>query len=66
MIYYIYKEQGYMNLFSLNEENIFENIFLVVIKMKNNTMKVVHVKFPPHLYTLDVVKEYIYIYIYIY
>ena len=29
----------------LNEEVIFENVLLVVVKMKNGTMKVVNIKF---------------------
>ena len=31
---------------SLNEEDIFKNDFLVVVKMKSGTMKVVNIKFP--------------------
>ena len=46
MIYYIYREQGYKSLLPLNEEYIFENIFLVEVKMKSGTMKVVNMKFP--------------------
>ena len=45
MIYYIYREQGYKSLLPLNEECIFENISLVVVKMKNGTMKVVNMNF---------------------
>ena len=45
MIYYIYRYQGYKNLLQLNEECIFENVSLVVIKVKTDTMKVVNVKF---------------------
>ena len=45
MIYYIYREQGYKSLLPLNEECIFENVPLVVVKMKNGTMKVVNIKF---------------------
>ena len=46
MIYYIYREQGYKSLLSLNEEDIFENVHLVVVKMKSYTMKVANMKFP--------------------
>ena len=46
MIYYIYREQIYKSILPLNEENIFENVSLVVVKMKNDTMKVVNMKFP--------------------
>ena len=45
MIYYIYREQGYKSLLPLNEESIFENVPLVVIKMKSGVMKVVNMKF---------------------
>ena len=31
---------------SLNEEDIFENVSLVVVKLKSGTMKVVNIKFP--------------------
>ena len=34
-----------MSLFPLNGECIFENVHLVVVKMKNCTMKVVNMKF---------------------
>ena len=45
MIYYIYREQWYKSLLPLNEEYIFENITLLVVKMKSGTMKVVNTKF---------------------
>ena len=45
MIYYIYREQGYKSLLPLNEENIFESVPLMVVKMKSGTMKVVNIKF---------------------
>ena len=35
----------YKNFLSLNEENIFENVPLVMVKMNNSTMKVVTMKF---------------------
>ena len=34
----------YKNLLSFNEEDIFENIFFVVVKMKSGIMKVVNIK----------------------
>ena len=34
MIYYIYRKQGYKSLLPINEEDIFENIHLVVLKRK--------------------------------
>ena len=46
MIYFIYRKQGYKSLLPLNEEGIFENVHLVVVKMKNGIMKVVNMKFP--------------------
>ena len=46
MIYYIYREQWYKSLLPLNEECNFENVHLVVVKMKSGTMKVVNMKFP--------------------
>ena len=45
MIYYLYREQGYKSLLPLNDESIFENVHLVVVKMKSVTMKVVNMKF---------------------
>ena len=36
MIYYIYREQRYKILLPLNEECIFENVPLIVVKMKNS------------------------------
>ena len=45
MIYYIYIYQGYNSFLPLNEECIFENVSLVVVKMKSGTMKVVNIKF---------------------
>ena len=30
----------------LNEEAVFENVHLVVVKIKSGTMKVVNIKFP--------------------
>ena len=42
---YIYREQRYKSFLSFNEENIFENINLIVVKMKSGTMKVVNMKF---------------------
>ena len=50
MIYYIYREQEYKSLLPLNEGNIFENVPLVVVKMKSGTMKVVNLKFPQQSY----------------
>ena len=44
MIYYIYRE-WYRSLLPLNEKDIFENVLLVVVKMKNSTMKMVNLKF---------------------
>ena len=35
----------YKSLLSLNEDDIFENILLVVIKMNNGTIKMVNMKF---------------------
>ena len=35
----------YKSLLPLNEEGIFENVFLVVVNMKSGTMKVVNMKF---------------------
>ena len=46
MICYIYREQWYKNLMPLNEECIFKNVHLVVVKMKSGTMKVVNMKLP--------------------
>ena len=34
-----------MSLLPLNEEDIFENVTLVVVKIKSGTMKVVNIKF---------------------
>ena len=45
MIYYIYREQWYESLLPLNEKYIFENVPLVVVKMKSGIMKVVNMKF---------------------
>ena len=42
IIYYIYKEYGHKSLLPLNEEDIFENVSLMVVKMKSGTMKVVN------------------------
>ena len=50
MIYYIEREQGYKNFLPLSEEYIFENVPLVVVKMKSGTMKVVNLKFPQQSY----------------
>ena len=36
----------YKSLLLFNEEDIFENVHLVVVKMKSSTMKVVNMKFP--------------------
>ena len=36
----------YKSLLPLNEESIFENVYLVEVKMKSGTMKVVNMKFP--------------------
>ena len=46
MICYIYREQEYKSLLPLNEEYIFENVPLVVVKMKSGIMKAVNMKFP--------------------
>ena len=46
MIYYIYREQGCKSFLSFKEEDIFENVSLVVVKMKSGIMKVVNMKFP--------------------
>ena len=54
MIYYIYREQGYKSILPLNEKCIFENIFLVVVKMKSGTMKVVNMKFFLKFMILDI------------
>ena len=35
----------YKSLLLLNEEDIFENVHLVVVKMKSGAMKVVNMKF---------------------
>ena len=35
----------YKTILLLNEENIFENVTLVVVKMNNSTMKVVNTTF---------------------
>ena len=47
MIYYIYREQEYKSFLPLNEKNYFENICLMVVKIKSGTMKVVNMKLPP-------------------
>ena len=39
----MYKEQGHKSLLSLNEEDIFENIPLVMVKMKSGSMRVVNI-----------------------
>ena len=49
MIYYIYRKQGYKSLLPLNKKYIFENVLLVVVKMKSGTMKVVKMKFSIYL-----------------
>ena len=49
MIYYIYREQGYNSLLSLNEESISENVNLVVVKIKSGTMKMENMKFSQYL-----------------
>ena len=46
MIYYIYREQMYKSLLPINEEYIFENIPLIMVRIKNSTLKVVNMKFP--------------------
>ena len=46
MIYYIYREQKYKSVLLLNERCIFENVHLVVVKMKSGIMKLVNMKFP--------------------
>ena len=40
MIYYIFREQRYKSLLPRNEEDIFENVPLVVVKIKSDTIKV--------------------------
>ena len=45
MNYYICRKQGCKSLLLLNEECIFENDYLVVVKIKSGTMKVVNMKF---------------------
>ena len=40
-LFTIYKKQVHMSLLPLNEEDIFENVPLVVVKMKSGSMKVV-------------------------
>ena len=45
MIYYIYEEQWYKSLLPFNEKNNFENVFIVMVKMKSGTMKVINIKF---------------------
>ena len=37
MIYYIYREQWYMSRLPFKEEDIFENVHLVVVKVKSGT-----------------------------
>ena len=54
MISYIYKKQEYKNLLPLNEKGIFENVPLVVVKMKNGTMKVVNMKFPLIIFIINI------------
>ena len=44
MIYYIYREHGYKSLLPLNEKCIFENVPLVVVKIKSGTIKVINMK----------------------
>ena len=53
MIYYIYRKQMYKSLLPLNEECIFENVSLVVVKMKSGTIKVVNIKFLQNTLWLD-------------
>ena len=45
MIYYIYRENGYKSLLPLNEEYIFENVSLLVVKMKSGKHKIYPSKF---------------------
>ena len=40
----------YKSILLLNEECIFENVILVVVKVNNNTMKMVNMKFSPKIY----------------
>ena len=47
----------YKSLLPLNEEDIFENISLVVVKMKSGTMKVVNIKFPQIKYQIIINSE---------
>ena len=56
----------YKSLLPLNEKCIFENIHLVVVKMKSGTMEVVSMKFPHHIsrkshLIIIKIKRYIYI-----
>ena len=53
----LYREQRYKSLLPLNKENIFENVHLVVVKMKSGTMKVVNMKFFQCKYTLNIHKN---------
>ena len=46
MIYYIYIEQEYKRHLPLNEEDIFENVHLVMVKMRSGSMKVVNEIYP--------------------
>ena len=54
MIYYIYiyiySEQGYKSFLSLNEKCIFENVLLLVVKMKSGNLKVINMNFPHKMY----------------
>ena len=47
----------YKSLLPLNEECIFENVSLVVVKMKSGTMKVVNIKFPQIKYQIIINSE---------
>ena len=40
MIYYIYREQWYKTLLSLNEEDIFEIVLLMLVKMKSGKYEI--------------------------
>ena len=42
MIYYICREPWYKSLLPLNEEGIFENVSLVVVKMKSGKHEISH------------------------
>ena len=49
MIYYTYREQMYKFLLSFNEKDIFENVYLVVVKKKSGIMNVLNIKFLNYL-----------------